>query len=1060
MAMHPWAVISCVMLALSLWSMYDVVIDDPADSRLQTVDDCRESPVSCTSQSWLRQIGMEQYTSAMSKADTFSDFQKVTQMLNLLRILNIHIMDALYDNARLKPALSDPGQGIIRAPEIASLAFELPPKLESLPDDVKDALKGAALEYRETVILHQWFIDHGIQKYFKWFHLHLHASSLEDLALISPDDVQKNPVWNTQPQLQDYVLVDKLLWELRAHEQVIAKLKGPLWEKFIQTTKVHKLVLRSSWTTLVLILAAMFVYFLKMNYTSFMRHCPSASKHTILDFVTGKYLHLQHSEAVWEWDEPQVVGKTMTFRIKFYQKNGRAYAISKRDKIIIEITREGTQIPLVVEVGGRQAEHNLISVVFTVHRSGDYRIVIMIGTHHIRGSPFIKSFLPGPVDVGQTMFVNHTSTVTCMEGCDHQFLVEPRDTYGNLCVSTQSLHHGKFNITLTETCSKKCWSPTLRVVHDKPGRCIGLKMRIDQGGCYHALATYNGEKLKNGEFTVIALTKQELLSVHNAVAKKNHNLYYEARLLSPDTQHKAKKVFCYISPKPPVVTLDVTVSQPRSGDTQLTIKEFYLKIFPKRLYTFRVCPSTKFQFLGHSDQYHVPVIVIDDGCQAPVSLATKDRNIIAACFTNFLLSNIGGSETFKDKQEFFYHKIRQFHSKRCHDKLPVKVSRWNLLETSMKATKNFSTTEWCKNFEIVFQGEEGLDWGGVRREWFEVVCLQLCSLQVLVFQAWTGVESDGNGLDWGGVRREWFEVVCLQLFDGNKSDLFTRFKDDPQALPDVKLKHYEFAGKIVGKCLYESSLGRSYQRKMVKARFTRSFLAQLIGLRVNYKYFEQDDPELYTSKIKYIEENDVDDMELTFTEEEFKDGKLHKVHELIPNGAKIAVTNENKFQYLDALAQFRLMSSVRDEIDSFLRGLNLLIPDTLLSIFDENELELLMCGTGDYSIADLMKYHSVCGSTPRFQKVLEWFWTIVSGFTQEELARLLQFTTGCSQLPPGGFSELSPHFQISALPEYERLPTAHTCFNQLCLPDYESMESMHKALLTAVNEGNQGFGFI
>ena len=49
----------------------------------------------------------------------------------------------------------------------------------------------------------------------------------------------------------------------------------------------------------------------------------------------------------------------------------------------------------------------------------------------------------------------------------------------------------------------------------------------------------------------------------------------------------------------------------------------------------------QFQFLGHSDQYHVPVIVIDDGCQAPVSLATKDRNIIAACFTNFLLSNIG-----------------------------------------------------------------------------------------------------------------------------------------------------------------------------------------------------------------------------------------------------------------------------------------------------------------------------------------------------------------------------------------------------------------------------------
>lgn len=967
MAMHPWAMISCVVLAFSLWSMFDVVIDDPADSRRQTVDDCNESPFFCSCQSWLRQIGMEQYTSALSKA------------------------------------------GINHAPEIANLAFELPSKLESLPGDVKNTLKVAALEYRDTVILYQWFTENGIQKYFKWFHHQLHVSSLEDLVMVSPNVVQKNPLWDTQ--LQDYFLVDKLLWKLRADEQAIAKIKGLLWEKFIQTTKVHKLVLRSGWTTIVLVCAAMFMFFLKMNYTSFVRHCPSASKHTILEFVTGKYLHLQHSKVVWDWDEPQVVGKTVTFRIKFYQRNGQAYAISKRDKILIEITRDGTQIPPVVEVGGKQAEYNVISVVFTVHRSGDYRVVIMIGANHIRGSPFIKTFLPGPVDVGQTVFVYHTSTVMCMEGIDHQLLVEPRDTYGNLCVSAQSLDHGNFSIALTETCSKECWSPKLHIVQDKTGRCIGLNMRIYQGGCYHALATYNGEKLKNGEFTMLVLSKEEMLTVNNAVVKKSHNLYYEARLLSLHSQQKAKKVFCYISPK------------------QLTIKEFYLKIFPKRLYTFRVCPSTKFQFVGHSNQYHVPVIVIDDGCQAPVSLATKDRNIIAACFTNFLLKNIGGSETFKDKQEFFYHKIRQFHSKRCHDRLTVKVSRWNLLETSMRGTKNFSTTEWCKNFEIIFQGEEGLDWGGVRREWFE--------------------------------------VVCLQLFDGNKSEMFERFNDDPQALvhpnphrpADMKLKRYEFAGKIVGKCLYESSLGRGYQQ-MVKARFTRSFLAQLIGLRVNYRYFEQDDPELYTSKIKYIEKNDVDDMELSFIEEEFKDGKLEKVHELIPNGAKVAVTNENKFEYLDALAQFRLTSGVRDEIDSFLRGLNLLIPDTLLSIFDENELELLMCGTGDYSIADLMKFHSVCGSTPRFQKVLEWFWTIVSGFTQEELARLLQFTTGCSQLPPGGFGELCPHFQISALPEYERLPTAHTCFNQLCLPDYESMESMHKAILMAINEGNQGFGFI
>lgn len=54
------------------------------------------------------------------------------------------------------------------------------------------------------------------------------------------------------------------------------------------------------------------------------------------------------------------------------------------------------------------------------------------------------------------------------------------------------------------------------------------------------------------------------------------------------------------------------------------------------------------------------------------------------------------------------------------------------------------------------------------------------------------------------------------------------------ALWRAQLKHFEFAGKVVGKCLYESALGGAY-RQLVRARLARSFLAQLIGLRVHYK---------------------------------------------------------------------------------------------------------------------------------------------------------------------------------------------------------------------------------
>jgi apoptosis-resistant E3 ubiquitin protein ligase 1 len=71
-------------------------------------------------------------------------------------------------------------------------------------------------------------------------------------------------------------------------------------------------------------------------------------------------------------------------------------------------------------------------------------------------------------------------------------------------------------------------------------------------------------------------------------------------------------------------------------------------------------------------------------------LSSKDRGLIAATFTHFLIKNIGGSETFKDKQDFFYHEVRKFHTNCYHEKLSLKVQREKILESSMKATKNFS----------------------------------------------------------------------------------------------------------------------------------------------------------------------------------------------------------------------------------------------------------------------------------------------------------------------------------------------------------------------------------
>ncbi|CAI8030194.1 Apoptosis-resistant E3 ubiquitin protein ligase 1 [Geodia barretti] len=345
----------------------------------------------------------------------------------------------------------------------------------------------------------------------------------------------------------------------------------------------------------------------------------------------------------------------------------------------------------------------------------------------------------------------------------------------------------------------------------------------------------------------------------------------------------------------------------------------------------------------------------------------------------------------------------------------------------MKETKGFSASDWHKAFTVTFIGEEALDWGGVSREFFHLLCTQ-----------------------------------CFNCSNG----MFRRFKDDSQALvhpnphhpPTVTPHHYHFAGRVVGKCLFESSLGTNLH---VSAHFTRSFLAQIIGLRINYKYFESDDPDLYVSKIQYIRENGVSDLELVFAEEEFSEDGTVRVVPLEEGGEEKPVTDENKTHYLNLLAQYRLAKQTKTQVEHFVKGLHDLIPDNLLGIFDENELELLMCGTDAVSYDDLKKHAVVTPSAnTNFQRVVSWFWLVVSGFAREEMARLLQFVTGSSQLPPGGFKDLSPKFQITSAPTHGRLPSAHTCFNQLCLPEYDSCEQFQTALTLALNEGTEGFGFL
>jgi E3 ubiquitin-protein ligase HUWE1 len=141
-----------------------------------------------------------------------------------------------------------------------------------------------------------------------------------------------------------------------------------------------------------------------------------------------------------------------------------------------------------------------------------------------------------------------------------------------------------------------------------------------------------------------------------------------------------------------------------------------------------------------------------------------------------------------------------------------------------------------------------------------------------------------------------------------------------------------------------------------------------------------------------------------------------------------------------------------------------IIPKDLITIFNEQETELLISGLPDIDLDDMRnntEYHNYTSTSVQVQ----WFWRVVRSFSQEERAKLIQFVTGTSKVPLEGFSNLKGSSGIQKFNIHkdfstnQRLPSAHTCFNQLDLPEYDSYEILKSNLLLAMNECGSGFGF-
>jgi len=336
--------------------------------------------------------------------------------------------------------------------------------------------------------------------------------------------------------------------------------------------------------------------------------------------------------------------------------------------------------------------------------------------------------------------------------------------------------------------------------------------------------------------------------------------------------------------------------------------------------------------------------------------------------------------------------------------------------------------------------------------------MSIKKVDLLKTRLWIEFEGE-QGLDYGGVAREWFYLLSKEMFNPYYG-LFEYSAIDDYTLQinplsgivnEEHLSYFKFIGRVVGMAVYHG--------KLVDAYFIRPFYKMMLGRQITLNDMESVDPE-YHNSLKWILENDPECLELTFAVDEEVFGQTQE-RELKPGGAQIPICEANKKEYIDMVIRWRFSDRVNTQMLAFMEGFNELVPQNMLTIFDANEVELLLAGLQDIDVSDWKRNSQYRGDYNPNHPVILNFWRAVYSFNNETRSRLLQFVTGTSRVPMNGFQELygsnGPQlFTIEKWGQPKQLPRAHTCFNRVDLPSYETYADLRKKLLIAI-ENAEGF---
>lgn len=368
-------------------------------------------------------------------------------------------------------------------------------------------------------------------------------------------------------------------------------------------------------------------------------------------------------------------------------------------------------------------------------------------------------------------------------------------------------------------------------------------------------------------------------------------------------------------------------------------------------------------------------------------------------------------------------------------KTTLHVTRDRILESSVQQFLALKSDQLRGRLLFQFVGEEGKDWGGLAKEWFHLIIEALLKPELGLFRF-----SDGDTLSYQINARPTADQLAFR---------FALFGEDPLAA-------FKFTGALLAKAIRDGQL--------INAHFTRPFYKMLLNRPFSFADLEVVDSQVYSSLV-YILDNPVQDI----IYETFSVQDQHGVdQELKKGGAAIDVGEDNKEEYVELYANWIMHGQVADERTSLNRAFHDIVPLQAIQSFDYNELELLMCGLPDIDVDDWEANSEYTNFTVN-DKCIKWFWQMVRSWDHEKRALLLQFVTGTTCLPAGGFKDLSGagahnsgpivrKFKIRQLDASFVLPRSHTCFNVLDIPNYKTKAELEKNMEIALTMGAVGFG--